>query len=397
MGLNFLIFGNHPRLALAEFLALNPKAKVLAQPLKACILESSDWRDKHLMDELGGTVKLGEVVAESNGVDLKPTDIAEMMVDSQTTGSLEFGWTVFGADSKQKKIFERYPIQIKKSLKELGWKVRWVTGKGGESLSPAAVAKCHLTKNPNADLCLMIEKGKVFLGRTTRVQNADAWSERDYGRPYRDDENGMLPPKLARIMVNLAKVPKGGTLLDPFCGSGTVLMEAALATTTGKIIGSDIDAKQIKDTYANLAWLMKNKIILDGKSRFQTFTADVKQIAKFLPTKSVDTVVTEGWLGPLLRGRESSQEIRKNAQQITALWSDALNALRPALKDSASVVAVFPSFKSGVQTIRTDEQLDLASLGYRAEDLPEGIKMEELYYERTGQHLRRNIRLFRPV
>jgi tRNA G10 N-methylase Trm11 len=397
MDLNFLVFGNHPRLSLAEFLAFCPKAVIVAQTVKAYVAKSKLWDDAALMDQLGGTVKLGQVILETESVNLDPQQIAQLMVQGQDAGrSLEFGWTVYGADNKQKKIFEKYPIQIKKALKALGFSVRWVTGKGGEPLSPAAVAKCHLTEKPNADLCLIIEKNKLFLGRTTQVQNADAWSLRDYGRPCRDDANGMLPPKLARIMVNLARVPKGGTVIDPFCGSGTVLMEAALATVAAKIIGSDIDARQMTDTQTNLVWLEKENIISEKDGpRFKTFISDVKDVAKFLPAKSVDAVVTEGWLGPPLRGRETAQEIKRNATQISQLWSDTLKVLRPILKNNATIVGVFPSFTDGRQIFRTDDQLELKSLGYAWDELPAGIKMEELYYERTGQHLRRNIRLLR--
>lgn len=393
MSQHFLIFGNHPRLSLAEFLALKPSAKLIAQTPNTCIIDLPDWRDDELMDLLGGTVKLGDIILESDGLSLKPQDIAKIITQDQSIGGLEFGWTTYGSDNKQKKIFERYPIHIKKALKELGWKVRWVSGKGGESLSPAAVAKCHLTEKPNADFCLMIEKGKVFLGRTTQVQNADAWSLRDYGRPCRDDINGMLPPKLARMMVNLAPVPENGVLLDPFCGSGTVLMEAALATTAEKIIGSDIEAQQIKDTQNNLEWLGQEQIIQpDDQSRFQTFISDVKAIAQHLPPKSVDVIVTEGWLGPLLKGRESVQELKNNATQISRFWIDTLKALRPILKDNASIVAVFPSFNIGNQVIETFDGINLPSLGYKLDELPAKISQEDLYYERSGQHLRRNIR-----
>ncbi len=33
-----------------------------------------------------------------------------------------------------------------------------------------------------------------------------------------------LHPKLARALVNLARVPMGGVLLDPFCGTGGILL-----------------------------------------------------------------------------------------------------------------------------------------------------------------------------
>ncbi len=36
-----------------------------------------------------------------------------------------------------------------------------------------------------------------------------------------------LHPKLARALVNLSRVPTGGVLLDPFCGTGGIVLEAA--------------------------------------------------------------------------------------------------------------------------------------------------------------------------
>ena len=60
-------------------------------------------------------------------------------------------------------------------------------------------------------------------------------------KPYRDMRRGMLPPKLARSLVNLAigaKSPSDMTILDPFCGTGTVLMEAMLLGT--HVVGTDL-------------------------------------------------------------------------------------------------------------------------------------------------------------
>lgn len=70
---------------------------------------------------------------------------------------------------------------------------------------------------------------------------------RDYGRPARDARVGMLPPKLAQIMLNLSvKDEKSGTVLDPFCGTGVLLQEAALAGFD--FIGSDIEPRMVEMT-----------------------------------------------------------------------------------------------------------------------------------------------------
>jgi tRNA (guanine10-N2)-dimethyltransferase len=59
-----------------------------------------------------------------------------------------------------------------------------------------------------------------------------------------------MSPKLARAMVNLTGAKKGETLLDPFCGSGGILIEAGFAGL--KLIGSDLDKIMIERAKINL-------------------------------------------------------------------------------------------------------------------------------------------------
>ena len=55
-----------------------------------------------------------------------------------------------------------------------------------------------------------------------------------------------LHPKFARALVNLSRVPMAGTLLDPFCGTGGVVLEAAEIGL--RPIGSDRDRRMVAGT-----------------------------------------------------------------------------------------------------------------------------------------------------
>lgn len=59
-----------------------------------------------------------------------------------------------------------------------------------------------------------------------------------------------LPPKLARCLVNAAKVPLGGKVLDPFCGTGAILREALLLGY--RAYGGDADAEMVRGALQNL-------------------------------------------------------------------------------------------------------------------------------------------------
>lgn len=60
-----------------------------------------------------------------------------------------------------------------------------------------------------------------------------------------------LHPKFARALVNLTRVARGGSVLDPFCGTGAILAEAYLAGMDAK--GTDLSERMIEGARANLA------------------------------------------------------------------------------------------------------------------------------------------------
>jgi tRNA G10 N-methylase Trm11 len=183
-------------------------------------------------------------------------------------------------------------------------------------------------------------------------------------------------------------------VLDPFCGSGTVAMEAALATTADHIIGSDLEAKQVAATEKNTAWLVENGIFTQkDRERVRTFTADVRKIGDHLLKEKIDRVVTEGDLGPPLRGSESQHKIDTNREAIEALWRETLTALHPLLAKNARLAVCWPSFKTthGLARVKLDDEL--AGLGYRLVNPLEGWDETNapLVYHRQGQRVARRI------
>ncbi len=407
MSKHFVAFGNHPALGLAELVSVLKAGNILYAKGRFAIVETDAWDGEKLMNRLGGTIKLGDVILETKIDELEPDRIAKLLASEKTdqeSRSLDFGWTFFG-DDKRRTAMEKFPMRIKKSLKDLGLSVRWVTGDEAKEISPAAVAKCGLTEKPNADLVVMeISAAKtsdkqngginLMIGRTTHVQNADAWSERDYGRPQRDDRGGMLPPKLARMMVNLAQIPKDGTVLDPFCGSGTVLMEAALASGAKRILGSDIAERCIHDTQKNDDWLLEKGFLLpqDAK-RLEVFRCDARTINTKIPMRTVDAVVTEGWLGPPLRGDETQEHLLGIAHEVSEIWRKSLTAFKKIMKEDGKLVIVVPSYKADEEVILPAVTKEFSTLGFTPVHplLALDKRPPAMFYQRQDQHLRRNV------
>lgn len=92
-----------------------------------------------------------------------------------------------------------------------------------------------------------------------------------------------LHPRTAAALVHLARVPPGGTLYDPFCGTGGIVLEAALDGYHA--VGSDIDAWMVQGTLQTLADAGPEP--LDGVA----FVADVGDAPGLVGT--VDGIVTD--------------------------------------------------------------------------------------------------------
>lgn len=91
---------------------------------------------------------------------------------------------------------------------------------------------------------------------------------------------GSMNPKLARCMVNLSRIKEGELLLDPFCGTGGILIEAGLIGC--KVVGSDIYWKMQNGTAINLDYY--------GITDYRTFHLDVRELKMY---EKVSSVVTD--------------------------------------------------------------------------------------------------------
>ena len=91
---------------------------------------------------------------------------------------------------------------------------------------------------------------------------------------------GSMSPKLARCMVNLSRVKAGQLVLDPFCGTGGILIEAGLIGC--KVVGSDVNWKMKNGTAINLDYC--------GITDYRTFHLDVRELKMY---EKVAGVVTD--------------------------------------------------------------------------------------------------------
>lgn len=89
----------------------------------------------------------------------------------------------------------------------------------------------------------------VHLYIEQRVTDTDLLEKRKVGeRPFFSPIS--LHPKYARALINLTGVKRGGTVLDPFCGTGGIVIEAAEMGM--KAIASDFDEEMVIGCQENM-------------------------------------------------------------------------------------------------------------------------------------------------
>jgi tRNA G10 N-methylase Trm11 len=227
-------------------------------------------------------------------------------------------------------------------------------------LSHVEVLKKNLVEN-KAEVLLCIGKEETWIATTIAVHNPFEFQKRDIYKPNQR-RIFAIPPRIARIMVNLSACSPGKVLLDPFCGVGTILMEALLARAN--VVGVDVNLWCVKAANENLEWLKREYSLKDAESR--VLQGDVSILTKKIGQETVDCVVTEPDLGPALRQIPTGPYALKIMQKLENLYFCFVEEAYRVLKKEGKLVLVTPYIitRSG-QSVTMPISEKLENLGFK--------------------------------
>jgi len=144
-------------------------------------------------------------------------------------------------------------------------------------LQSAPQAKVNL-KTPQKTFFGVLTNGKLIFGlKLAEIIPKPFVERRARKKPF--FHPSAMNAKLARCMVNLAHAKRGGVLLDPFCGTGTALIEATIIGCLA--IGLDVQRRMARGALKNVRHF--------GLSPEAILVADARQ----MPITRVDCVVTD--------------------------------------------------------------------------------------------------------
>jgi tRNA G10 N-methylase Trm11 len=388
MQFQLFIPGKNWRLSLAELASLleTKKAKfaVCSFSKEFFVVNIEEKSDSSIIDELGGTIKIGALAADFLTETVKRAFLqkdkeAQAQIDREIAASgvvdaivkaepekILFGVSVYCAEKQLRpvsKTIQRFVgSSIKRELAGYGRKSKFMgfaKDRKLPQLSHVEVLKKKLVEK-KAEILFCVGREQTFVAVTVAVHNPFEFQKRDVGKPVQR-KIFAIPPRLARIMVNLAACTEGKVLLDPFCGVGTVLQEALLAKA--KAIGVDINRWCVEATMRNLNWL-KDEYGLESRE-FRVLQGDVQRLSQKIGWEEVDCVATEPDLGPALRQIPTTSYAVRIAEKLEPLYYSLLEEAYKVLKSGGRLVLVSPYIKTrsgNPVTMRIEEKA--AELGF---------------------------------
>ena len=391
------VLGREPKISNAELQSLFGEIKPLSSNLSLF-----DAKTTPEINRLGGSLKLAQKLTE------KPLDFLSKIED----GKITLGVSDYSKNAT-KKSATLEAMKLKKILTRHGRSVRVVLGDEATLSTATSLHNGLSGKNPKKCELIKIENDWY---KVIGVQNIDAYARRDQGRPKRDAKVGMLPPKLAQILINLCGPLKPGSIiLDPFCGTGVVLQEALLMGYFA--YGTDINERMVEYSEKNLEWLIRGiperggarisarapwrsprgTRIAEGKREratrpenepFQVYTGD----ATSFKWSTFNAVACEGYLGKPMSKVPSDIELKEQKQECSTIILGFLKNLANQIKKDTPVTIAAPAWLRENNEYSRLEILDeIANLGYNVENK----SREGLFYHREGQIVARDIIILR--
>jgi len=314
------------------------------------------------MEDLGGTIKIGDpkitlptdlikeafIIKNKQAQKQVTATIAESSIPkNMQPDKVFFGVSLYFTDNAYAPMGMRMQraigSAIKDELKVLGKKADFMgfgVDRKQAQLTHVEVIKKNFVEN-QAEVLFCIGKTQTWVATTVAVHNPFEFQKRDIQKPNQRVIFAM-PPRLARIMVNLSACNKGKVLLDPFCGVGTILQEALLEKAA--VIGIDKNSWCVEAAEENLEWLIQTYELHD--TDFRVLQGEVEQLAEKIGLEMVDSIVSEPDLGPALREVPTGPYAEKIMEKLEPLFSSYIEESYRTLKTGGRLILVTPYIKT---------------------------------------------------
>lgn len=358
------VMGRQPEIAIAELESVLGSDSII-RTFKPCFAEINSEFNLDWANRLGGSIKIIEVIETINTTDWRT--IEKVLIDYAikneefvSPGKLTIGLSAYGLNTSKTQL-QYTAINLKKQIKKSGRSIRLVPNTESV-MNSAQILHNKLTGERGWDLCAVRDGQKTIIGKTAWSQDIEAYTRRDQARPMRDTRVGMLPPKLAQIIVNLAtednSMSEETVVLDPFCGTGVILQEAALMGFS--VYGTDLEPRMVQYSIDNLSWL-KNRFGVDFYARIEVGDATK---TKWSNPDKISAVACETYLGAPMAGKVTLEYIEQERTKVQKLLKQALQNISAQISPGTRCCFAVPAWFYENRTITLPLIDQITDMGY---------------------------------
>ena len=357
------VLGRQPKISLAELESLFRDVKPSSQNL--AFFESGKIPD---INRLGGTLKIAKLL------DKQPIDLLRDLPE----GKITLGVSDYSRGTNARKAGGE-ALKLKKIMSRHGRSVRVIPNKD-TTLSTATSHHNQLGEKQNHIELIKVDN---TWWEVIGVQNITAYAKRDQARPARDAKVGMLPPKLAQILINLCgDLPKESILLDPFCGTGVVLQEAMLMGY--QPYGTDINERMVEYSKKNLSWI--------GAEDLRTSVGDA---TSFQWQQPIHAIACETYLGKPMSNVPVDIKLKTEKQECKTIILGFLKNISSQIDSSTPLALAIPAWlKDNGEYSRLNILDEVETMGYNVKKF-NNLGQKDLLYHRDGQIVAREIIVLR--
>lgn len=290
----------------------------------------------NLTHNLGGIVRVCKIYTSS------PKITRELIDKLDFDTPKKFNYTISSIDVNHKEI-ETIEQLLKQSFKEE--KIKAVYKKPINHSEKKSHLNTNYIANPDNYYSWRIENGlelfivkssnTYYFARTISCFNPKQNIIKDKGRPaIKEMYNTSF--RLVSIMIDLLGLEKGKTIVDPFCGTGTFLIEGLIKGYN--VVGIDVDGEMVESSNKNVSWAVKefklkgSHKIIKGSSATSKFQADAS--------------VFEPYMGPFLRKAINIDKARVTVKELNDIYFQVFENLSKHLSRKSRVVCILPELKT---------------------------------------------------
>ena len=388
---SFAILGRQPAISFAELESLFGSSDV--EKLDSHLASINQDITYPMARNMGSVIKVGKIHSNHsyNGWQNLEESIIKALNKELTVKNnkkINFGISVYSLSVKNSDV-SALGIKLKRQLQKQNFSPRLVQSGSGK-LSTAQIINNKLDGKAGIEVVVYGIGSKVIIGTTTYEQDITGYTARDQARPKRDAYVGMLPPKLAQTIINLAtgqnfNADKESVMvLDPFCGTGVILQEALLMGYS--VYGSDNSPKMVDYSIENIDWLKQKH----PRRTNQYTRIEIGDATTHTWEKEISTVASETYLGSPISMIPNPEKLQKLVEETNVLHKKMLQNLATQINPGTRLCLAVPTWrlKNGFASLPT---LDLlAKIGYNRIDF-KLTSQADLIYIRDNQFVGREL------